>query len=222
MHQGIHVCVDFDGTITLEDSTKKLLTLYADRAWTTVEERWERGLIDARKCLTEQIDLLNITPEEYDRFAHSLEIDPAFFTFVKRCEKSGVDVTIVSDGLDRTIAAVLKKAGLDHLKFWSNKLEWRGGKWQVHFPGSREGCGSFSANCKCQFADSADDTLQVLIGDGRSDFCIAELCDLVFAKDALINYCRTKRINHVPISGFTDVNQLFSKMVTPNLAPSDQ
>jgi 2-hydroxy-3-keto-5-methylthiopentenyl-1-phosphate phosphatase len=216
MQPHIHVCVDFDGTITLEDSTQKLFDMHADPAWRLVEQNWEDGLIDARECLTRQIALLSITPEDYTTFANSIEIDPAFAAFAEHCNQSGVEVTIVSDGLDRTIEAVLQKAGLD-LKFRSNKLEWRDGKWHIEFPGSREGCGAYSANCKCQFAETTGDTLQVLIGDGRSDFCLAGRCDLVLAKGSLVEYCRVQLINHVPISNFTEVNQLFSKSLLPSL-----
>ena len=215
MQQLVHVCVDFDGTITLEDSTKKLFDRYADPAWMDVERSWEAGLIDARECLARQIDLLRVSPEKYDEFAQAIEIDAGFCEFVNFCRRMDIPVTIVSDGLDRTIKAVLERAGLK-LDFHANRLEWRGDKWHVSFPGARDGCGTYSANCKCQFSETTDKVVQVLIGDGRSDFCLAGRCDLVLAKGALAEYCRDRLINHLPISNFTEANQLFSKALDLN------
>lgn len=209
MQQKIHVSVDFDGTITLQDSTKRLFDRYADPTWMDVERLWEAGSINARECLSRQIALLRVSPREYDEFAASIEIDPAFYDFIKFCERANIAVTVVSDGLDRTIDVVLKRAGLK-LKVHANRLEWRKDHWHVGFPGAREGCGTYSANCKCQFAETKD-VMQVLIGDGRSDFCIAGKCDLVLAKGSLADYCRERLINHFPISNFGNANQLFAK-----------
>jgi 2,3-diketo-5-methylthio-1-phosphopentane phosphatase len=198
------VRVDFDGTITRRDSTKLLLEHFAGAAWRAVEDEWEAGLIGSAECLARQVALLRLTPEKYDRFARSVEIDPSFAEFVNWCRTNAVPVTVVSDGLDRTIATVLSRAGLD-IEFSANHLEWRGGdRWTISFPSTHEGCGAFCANCKCQYADPGDGKINILIGDGRSDFCIARRSDLVLAKASLLDYCRNKRLRHIEFTGFAD------------------
>ena len=43
------------------------------------------------------------------------------------------------------------------------------------------------------------------VGDGTSDFCVADKVDLVFAKDKLIDFCRQQQILYQPIHAFSDV-----------------
>ena len=47
--------------------------------------------------------------------------------------------------------------------------------------------------------------MKVVIGDGRSDFCIAGRADLVFAKGKLLALCRGNGTTHVPFNEFFEV-----------------
>ena len=184
-----HVFVDFDGTIASLDTTDLLLERFAAREWRQIEEDWKAGLIGSRECLVRQIDLVRATPAELDNFIEDIEIDPAFAGFVDLCLEQGHKVTVVSDGLDRTVDAVLKRHELD-LPFYANRLEWRGAdRWRLRFPHARSACKALSGNCKCQFTEGAPLDLCMVVGDGRSDFCIAGRADLVLAKSALLPHC---------------------------------
>ncbi|HJZ29853.1 MAG TPA: MtnX-like HAD-IB family phosphatase [Hyphomicrobiaceae bacterium] len=184
-----HVFVDFDGTIASLDTTDSLLERFAAPEWRLIEDDWKAGLIGSRECLVRQIDLVRATPGELDDFIETIEIDPGFASFVDLCIDAGHDVTVVSDGLDRTVEAVLKRHDLD-LAFYANHLEWRGeDRWRLRFPHARSACEALSGNCKCQFTDKARLDLRMVIGDGRSDFCIARRADLVLAKSALLPHC---------------------------------
>jgi 2-hydroxy-3-keto-5-methylthiopentenyl-1-phosphate phosphatase len=184
-----HVFVDFDGTIASLDTTDLLLERFAAPAWRGIEDDWKAGRIGSRECLVRQIDLVRATPAELDDFIADIEIDPGFPAFVDLCIDQGHDVTVVSDGLDRTIETVLKRHDLD-LPFYANHLEWRGAdRWRLRFPHARSDCEALSGNCKCQFTESARFDLRMVVGDGRSDFCIARRADLVLAKSALLPHC---------------------------------
>ena len=50
-----------------------------------------------------------------------------------------------------------------------------------------------------------------MVGDGRSDFCIAERCQLVIAKGSLLRRCREQRLPHVPMLNFGDACRGFSR-----------
>jgi 2-hydroxy-3-keto-5-methylthiopentenyl-1-phosphate phosphatase len=119
-----HVFVDFDGTIASLDTTDLLLERFAAPEWRQIEDDWKAGLIGSRECLVRQIDLVRATRADLDDFIAHIEIDPGFPAFVELCREQGHDVTIVSDGLDRTVEAVLKRHDLD-LPFYANHLEWR-------------------------------------------------------------------------------------------------
>jgi len=211
MRVPVHVFVDFDGTISLSDTTDLLLERFADPAWTEIEAAWERGEIGSRECMIRQIDLLRIGPEALNAFVESVEIDPAFPDFVQLCHTLGVPVTVVSDGLDLTITGTLSRFGLD-LAILANRLESRGGeRWKLSFPHAREDCRTLSGHCKCR--SFGHERLRILIGDGRSDFCGADEADMVFAKDRLRAYCREKALPHVPFSNFAELAPVFSRWV---------
>ena len=129
-----------------------------------------------------------------DDFIAGIEIDPGFPAFVALCREQGHDVTVVSDGLDRTVEAVLKRHDLD-LPYYANHLEWRGdGSLAAALPACAQrlrgtvGQLQVSIHRRCAGA-----ICRMVIGDGRSDFCIARRADLVLAKSALLAALRRQR-----------------------------
>jgi len=206
-----HVLIDFDGTIATVDTTDLLLERFADPRWQEVEEEWKKGLIGSRECLVRQIDLVRATPQELDAFVSSIRIDPGFPEFVEECRSRGLEMTVVSDGLDFTVSRVLDAAGLP-LKYRANHLEWLGGdRWRLTFPHSRSDCRALSGNCKCQFADAEVGKVRIVVGDGRSDFCVAERADLVLAKAALERHCKLNSMPHYAFTKFTDATKLLTE-----------
>ena len=61
--------------------------------------------------------------------------------------------------------------------------------------------------CKCTIMEelSTPEGINVLVGDGRSDFCLARKADLTFAKSALLDFCRVEKIPHIEQREFGDV-----------------
>ncbi len=203
------VLVDFDGTIAAVDTTDLLLETFAQAGWEAIEEQWKAGEIGSRECMLRQIDLIRASPEVLDSFVAGLEIDPDFPAFVALCQSEGLDVVVVSDGLDRTVGAVLARHGLD-LPYFANQLEWLGGeRWRLGFPHARGDCRSLAGNCKCRFADAPTGTVRVVVGDGRSDFCVAGGAEMVLAKGALAAHCASNGIAHLPIQSFGEALPLF-------------
>lgn len=213
-----HVFVDFDGTIASIDTTDLLLERFADPAWMKIEEDWKSGKIGSRECLVRQIDLVRATPDELDDFVSRIDIDPYFGSFVELCQEHGLGMTVVSDGLDRTVDFVLKRHGFD-LPHYANHMAWQGDdRWRLTFPHARDDCRALSGNCKCQFADRAERQFRVVVGDGRSDFCVAERADLVLAKSSLIRHCRTKDLTHFPFTTFAEATRLFANWLEETAA----
>jgi hypothetical protein len=71
-------------------------------------------------------------------------------------------------------------------------------------------CGA--ALCKCAFIKPvASAPFRVLIGDGRSDFCISRRADLVFACSKLAIHCEQNDIPFVPFLGFDSVRRLLEE-----------
>ncbi|MFM9940270.1 MAG: MtnX-like HAD-IB family phosphatase [Hyphomicrobiaceae bacterium] len=213
--------VDFDGTIAPVDTTDLLLERFADNGWHAIEEEWKSGRIGSRECLVRQIDLVRATPAEMDDFISRIDIDPGFAGFMSVCRSHGFETTVVSDGLDRTVGAVLARHGFE-LPFRANHLSHLGDdRWRLSFPHARSDCRALSGNCKCQFADAAVGHVRIVVGDGRSDFCVAEQADLVLAKGSLARHCRTLELPHYEIKSFTEATARLTTWLDEQAATED-
>ncbi len=114
---------------------------------------------------------------------------------------------MVSDGLDYPIRHALRR--LDPpIPIYANRLHFRSRGLGITFPHADLTCAVKSGVCKCAVARSMDagrGLFTVLVGDGRSDRCVAGAADYVFAKGSLRSYCERENIPHTPFETFADV-----------------
>jgi len=216
------VFVDFDGTIAPSDPTDTLFARFCDPSWRTIEREWQEGRRSARDCMAAQVDLLRATPEAMAALVRSIKIDPDFPGFVALCRRWDLRVVVVSDGLDRLVGDVLHAAGL-HLPFFANRLQWLGGdRWKLDFPFALSGCAAALGNCKCGHGARAPrgEGLSIVVGDGRSDFCIAERAHLVLAKGQLAAHCRFRKLAHQPVQDFADATAVLGPWLAQTVRKS--
>jgi 2-hydroxy-3-keto-5-methylthiopentenyl-1-phosphate phosphatase len=204
----VRVLVDFDGTIVPGDVTDHVMASFAGPKWLELEAEFQAGRMGARTCMSAQVDLIRATPADIARAVNERDADPNFPVFVAACRDRGIGVTVVSDGFDVAIKTMLQRYRLD-LPFTANQLTWLGGdRWRLDFPNRSATCRTEAGNCKCNRLASAGQRT-VVIGDGRSDFCVAARADFVLSKARLTEHCRAAGIRHWAIDGFADVMALF-------------
>ncbi|MBF0544330.1 MAG: MtnX-like HAD-IB family phosphatase [Candidatus Riflebacteria bacterium] len=213
------VISDFDGTISLIDITDLILTRFGHPSWHEIEKEWEDGKISSKECMQRQISLISSTPEEMISLINEVPLDPHFLNFSTKCREMKIPIMILSDGLDFAIHHALKKYGISGIPIISNQLDYLGNKrFSLSFPNFSNDCQVSSGVCKCHVANnfkaqSSRSTL-VFFGDGRSDFCLSQKADLVFARSSLLTYCKQKEICHLPCenfeSAFSSLERYFS------------
>jgi 2,3-diketo-5-methylthio-1-phosphopentane phosphatase len=222
------ILCDFDGTIALDDTTDTLLERFGQPGWEQLESDWREGRIGSHDCMAGQVALLDMSRAELDAHLAERAIDPAFAAFVKAAHSSGLHIEVISDGLDYAIRTILGRNSLDWLPVTSNRLESAGERaWRLAFPNASATCRVASGTCKCARAGAARGARKrvLMIGDGASDFCVAEAADFVFAKGKLIDHCRAKEIPHAAIHGFADALALLPGLIegkhaaVPSLVP---
>jgi 2-hydroxy-3-keto-5-methylthiopentenyl-1-phosphate phosphatase len=54
----------------------------------------------------------------------------------------------------------------------------------------------------------------ILVGDGRSDYCLARRADFVLAKGSLAVFCTAEGIPHHTITGFADILGMLDSLFT--------
>lgn len=209
MDKVFKIFVDFDGTITKEDTGDAIFTKFGNPD--TVQQIITDLLSDrisAKDCwikLCRSVD--SIDKNRLNEFILKIEIDKTFHSFAEYCNKHQINLFILSDGFDYYINLILQREKLEYLPVFSNKLKINErNKLLPEFPFYDSGCTS-SANCKRNHIinNSSDDEFTVFIGDGNSDKYTIHFCDFIFAKADLRKYCERERISYFPFNNFSDV-----------------
>lgn len=214
------VFCDFDGTITLVDATDAVLETFALPAWREWEQRWVSGEITSQQCLSRQVELIRADRDTLIQFAADLPIDEGILALDRRCTEQNIPLTIVSDGLDLIVEAVLRRHGLLHIPVFSNHLRWdERGIPSLSFPFAVEECESGAGTCKCAVTLPCDrsSSRTVYIGDGRSDQCVSAKMQILFAKGTLRKWCENQGITHRPFETLTDVAERILSKEAHNL-----
>ncbi|MGQ9524382.1 MAG: MtnX-like HAD-IB family phosphatase [Armatimonadota bacterium] len=206
MHLSI-VC-DFDGTIAQADTNREILERFADPVWLDLEDMWLKGELGSRQCIEGQFALVRASQQDVLSALDGIAVDPHFAEFSSFCQVQNIPLIIASDGMDVSICHILSRASQCNIPTFCNELLFLdGGRVQVRFPHANPTCRSSSGACKCGIVQKRlpKDSMKLLVGDGRSDFCVAHNVDLVLAKDALLDYCRREGLPHVEYRNFADV-----------------
>lgn len=199
--------IDFDGTLARQDSVDAMLERFAVPEWKAVEQEWLAGGITAIECMTRQMRMVRADRNELEAFFRAIELDPSFSDFHRHvCDRAGV--AIVSDGLDYPIQVAIQAAGFPAMPVFANRLHFVPGSLDISYPHQNRNCTAGNGVCKCAVATDLARPLGegvVLIGDGKSDFCLAHRADAVFAKGSLRDYCIANRVPHHVFDTFADV-----------------
>jgi 2-hydroxy-3-keto-5-methylthiopentenyl-1-phosphate phosphatase len=182
------VITDFDGTLSLTDVGYEVLLQFSSQGWDDIDRDYCEGRIGSKEAYGRICAILGGTREDMLQFvAENTVIDPHFEEFYAFCRESGIDVKVVSDGLDFYIDFVLRRHGLSDIPFYSNVMTFQDGKPRaIEFPHANETCNK-CGTCKSNILESyqAGYGKIVYVGDGYSDLCPARKADLVFAKGIL-------------------------------------
>lgn len=209
----LRLFVDFDGTITRGDVGNTFFRTFGGTACDGLVRRFRAGEITARECfLGEAKAMGRVSSEALDGLVDAQEIDPSFRDLVAFCRERGVDLLIVSDGLDYYIRRILMRNGCGEVPFVANvaTLVRPGGDGRVEvsvaFPHSDAECDR-CACCKrnIMLTASAEEDIIGYVGEGFSDRCPVRYADIVFAKDVLQTYCQDENISYYPYGTFDDV-----------------
>lgn len=202
MPDRINILLDFDGTISLRDTTDLILEAFAHPQWRDVEREWVHGRIGSRDCMSRQVALMHVSPAMLDQLVDQIEVDPHFPSLVQACQATGVSLTIASDGFDRVILRVLARLGLCVPVIANRLIRLPHDRWTLEFPNASSVCGAGSCKCRAALMQPGS---TVLVGDGRSDFCVAEAATVVFAKDKLAAHCSQTGRSFLPLPNLSVV-----------------
>ena len=217
----MRIFCDFDGTISINDTTDVILNQFALPEWEAIETQWKQGFIGSAECMQKQIGLIRTSKVKLDSALDSQEIDPYFPSFIKFCEKQNLPVTVISDGVDYFIQRILARHSLSQLPIIANRFNiMPQDTYSLSSPYTNPECRFKTGVCKCQQL-ALHGGMSIFVGDGRSDFCAATKADLVFAKTSLAIFCEQQNILYIPYQNFTDVQRELNHVLSGIFQPSN-
>lgn len=197
-------------------------------------------LVAEKLIMVNNISIVNnqIILPDFDKYIANIEIDNYFTKFIELIEKINHNFTvtnlsesnstnlittqIISDGFDIYIRPILDFYNIN-IKYYANKLTYNSTTNQITpiFNLENEGCKCSSASCKqnLMLQIYQEDNLLIYIGDGASDYCPVEKCDIVFAKGKLSKYCNENNIPHYNFQNFFEIMSIFNKMFIEKKIP---
>ena len=198
------IFVDFDGTITEQDLLDRIAQTFGIPAvYREVDEALDEGRITLNEVLRREFEPVRAPLD--DVVAWVLEhasVRPGFRELVERASERGWRVVIVSSGFRELIEPVLAARGhRASVELLSNRVVPDPAGWRVRF-GSTDDCPSAGSRASAgRWSPRPTATCAVYIGDGVSDRCGAQACDLVFARRGLAAYLDEEG---VPFEEFDD------------------
>lgn len=215
----IAICCDFDGTITLTDTGKEMLTSLTTKDWQYYDKLVINGEIGTRAALIKQWGMIeHTTMDEIYEIVDRIKIDPTFLDFYNWIKKNGIFFIILSDGFHTYITRILENHGIDSekLEIKANDMELVDNK--IHLKFLTDNCEHDCANCKysqvLRIKEEHDKV--VYIGDGLSDILPSEkLADYIIAKR---NEDLARKLHNDPrlveFSNFIDIQNFLEKILT--------
>ncbi len=106
--------VDFDGTISINDTIDVLLELFASKEYLSIEERWKNNEMGSMECMKLQFELIKVKEDKLKSFLENVDIDYSFIHFCHYAAKWG-KIAIASDGIDYPIQKMLERHQLSNM-----------------------------------------------------------------------------------------------------------
>lgn len=202
--------IDFDRTISNEDSTDVLLETHNLEFKKDLRKRYKAGKVTIRQFIKEGLSSLSITKDEYIKtLQEKVTIDESFKDFVK----SGLEFRIVSAGSRLNVQGSLLGYGIDlpDEKVISNDLKFNGNKITVENPflDKEKIYGVDKKEAVEKFKKQGYEVIYV--GDGPSDYRAMEVADFVLVRKGTraVKFCSENGINFREFESFSEILKTF-------------
>jgi 2-hydroxy-3-keto-5-methylthiopentenyl-1-phosphate phosphatase len=191
----LRLFVDWDGTVTVQDSLVQVIHEFGDPAiLAELEPRVGVDLTLHEEIALEFAAITTPLDEVVAWVLEHVEVRPGLV------ELAELRPTIVSAGFRQLIEPVLEREGIE-LDLLANEVEARPDGWVVHFRDEAV-CATCGEPCK---RGGLVGEPYVYVGDGYSDRCAALAAERVFARDSLAAYLDQRGYPYEPFRDLSDL-----------------
>ena len=200
------VLLDYDGTISTTDTCVHLLERVGEPGWAEHDDLYVAGVIGSRECISRQWAMLPHDEDLLRSVAREVPIDPGLDDLLDGLRAAGAEVVVVSDGFGFHVEETMAARGVPVL---TNAVDWSTG--EISFPHEDRCCPCTTCGT-CKQAPIKDvrrsGRTAVFVGDGTSDRKAALIADVVYAKDALADWCEEAGVEHHRFETLADVRRM--------------
>jgi 2,3-diketo-5-methylthio-1-phosphopentane phosphatase len=204
---------DFDDTAADRNVATLLLDAFPKSPFAESNSRWRdlhKQYLNAEISLAEyQENAFAGLPASRERQAAyasaNASLRPGFRELAGYCALHGIELAIVSHGLDFYVQALLEKADLAHIPVFAVETgDSPLGDTTFTYRFSQDDCPWMPGNCKCFILEEYRERGHKVLyaGDGLSDTCPAKKAGFVFARDGLLSFCQANNLPHRELTDF--------------------
>ena len=95
---------------------------------------WREGRLATQECLQQQLALITLTPADLQELLPHTRLTPGFTEFDAWRKSQGLPLTLLSDGMEPVIRAVLAHHGISQVTLCANQWQLEARPQQVRFP----------------------------------------------------------------------------------------
>ena len=197
---------DFDGTITQEDASFRLLDTFADGDWRQLLAQYRNGEISVGAFNSRAFAMVKADRQTMvDAVRRTAKIRDGFHQLLDYCRGSGFRFVIVSNGLSFYIETILGDIGAGSIEVFAAETKFNPRGLEVEYIGPDD----------VQLQDGFKEAYArlfirggyrlIYIGNGLSDAQPAKLAYRAFATDQLLDCCRKLNLDCISFVDFNDV-----------------
>ena len=212
MKNKIVLISDFDGTISKKDFFYMVIdNLLKDKKDALAPwQDYLNGKIKHIDALTGIFSQIHLTQQQLDEFISTIEVDTYFYDTAKYCMNKKIPFYICSAGTNYYI----KKRIFDSLQKYNITLISNDATYSqqdgMKLVAPEQNSPYYNANTgisKQAIVQKLKDEgfFTIYAGDGKPDFKSAQIADVVFAKDMLLELCKKDNIKTKTFNDFRDI-----------------
>jgi 2-hydroxy-3-keto-5-methylthiopentenyl-1-phosphate phosphatase len=208
------ILCDFDDTAADCNVATLLLSAFAGEhspgmtpGWQVIRQRFWDSEISLAEYQEKAFARLSQSKREQVSYVQAnAKLRRGFHSLAEYCELNGIELAIVSHGLDYYVRALLEKEGLGRIPVFAVDTGIsKTGEQTYSYKYTHAECQWTPGNCKCRLVEEYRERGHSIIyaGDGASDTCPAARADFVFARDSLLSFCQWQELPHRELTDFT-------------------
>ncbi|MCK0473163.1 2-hydroxy-3-keto-5-methylthiopentenyl-1-phosphate phosphatase [Halalkalibacter sp. APA_J-10(15)] len=203
---------DFDGTITTNDNIIAIMKEFAPPEWNEIKDQILEETISIQQGVGQLFRLLPSSSKQQliDFILADAKIREGFDDFVAYTKEQGIELIIVSGGIDFFVYPLLKAY---ELPVYCNSASFDEETIKIEWPHE---CDAFCENdCGCCkpsiIRKEAKGRDIIVIGDSITDLQAAKQADFVLARDLLLEKCQQLNLKHAPFVTFHDCIEMLNE-----------